>query len=492
MSGVAEGHLSFSVARTALRARILIPKYYDPEIATAEALAEAEFALPRLGDLLLPGAQGSRLGSWIRREHYGTGPIPFVRTSDLNGWRVRPDYKKGVSKDVYDQVSTRQDVRAGDILFVAHGTYLVGTVAVVTEDDLPLVLQDHVFRLRLRPDAEAPGAGPVDVWLALAALSTRFVRRQVRIRQFSADIIDKIGERHLELRLPIPRDATRRKAASDAVRELVEGQGDARRNVSSLLGSDMRMTRERAAARHGFSVPRATLAKRVLIPKYYDPTLRSDLAAEEARLAARWLPIGELIDAGLLSAETGVEVGKMAYGTGTIPFLRTTDIAELEIKADPRQGVSQAIYDEHATRASVAEGDVLLVRDGTYLVGSSALAGADDAPALVCGGIYRLRTRDREALSPAKLLGLLNLPLVRRQMRSKQFTRDVIDTLGKRLLEVRVPDPSSPFATTLGSGMEAQMATKAQLRRRLAETVRSLEPALPPALRGRPGWSMRG
>lgn len=492
MSGEAVGHLSFSVARTALRGRVLIPKYYDPEIVAAEALAETDFALPRLGDLLLPGAKGSRLGSWIRREHYGTGPIPFVRTSDLNGWRVRPDYKKGVSREVYEQVGARQDVRAGDILFVAHGTYLVGSVAVVTEEDLPLVLQDHVFRLRLRPDAEAPGAGPVDPYLALAALSTRFVRRQVRVRQFSADIIDKIGERHLELRLPIPRDAERRSAASAAVREVVEGQGHARREVSSLLGSDMRMTRERAVARHGFSVPRLMLSKRVLIPKYYDPTLRADLDAEEARLGTRWLPLGELVNSGVVRAETGVEVGKMAYGTGTIPFLRTTDIAELEIKADPRQGVSRAIYDEHAARAAVAEGDVLLVRDGTYLVGSSALAGADDAPALACGGIYRLRSQDRATLSPAKLLGLLNLPLVRRQMRSKQFTRDVIDTLGKRLLQVRVPDPGSPFAASIGAGMEAQMLAKAGLRRRLAETVRSLEPAPPAASRGRPGWSMRG
>jgi hypothetical protein len=492
VSGEAGGHLSFSVSRTALRNRILIPKYYDPEIVAAEALAEVDFALPRLGDLLMPGAQGSRLGSWIRREHYGTGPIPYVRTSDFNGWRVRPDYKKGVSSAVHAQFGARQDVRAGDILFVAHGTYLVGAVAVVTEEDLPLVLQDHVFRLRLRPDAEAPGAGPVDVWLALAALSTRFVRRQVRVRQFSADIIDKIGERHVEVRLPIPRDAARRQAASEAVQEVVEGQGRARRAISSLLGSDMRMTRERAAARHGFSVPYAALTKRVLIPKYYDPTLRADLDAEEERLGARWLPLGELVGAGLLSAETGVEVGKMAYGTGTIGFLRTTDIAELEIKADPRQGVSRAIYDEYAARGSVAEGDVLLVRDGTYLVGSSALASADDAPALVCGGIYRLRTKDRTALSPSKLLGLLNLPLVRRQMRSKQFTRDVIDTLGKRLLEVRVPDPSSSLANGIGEGMQKLMHTKGLLRRRLADTVRDLEPPPPAAARGRPGWSMRG
>lgn len=485
------GHLSFSVAREALRSRILIPKYYDPEIGAAAALAEVDFVLPSLGELLLPGSEGSRLGTWIRREHYGTGTIPYVRTSDLNGWRIRPDYKKGVSKEVYEQVCARQDIRAGDILFVAHGTYLIGSVAVVTEEDLPIVLQDHVFRLRLRPDASVVGAGPVDVWLALAALSTRFVRRQVRTRQFSADIIDKVGDRHVEVRLPIPRDSARRAAVSDAVREVVEGQGRARRGVAALLGSNMRMTRERAVARHGFSVPRAELAKGVLIPKFYDPILRADLREEEMRTGVRWLPISELIAAGQLSAETGVEVGKMAYGTGSIPFLRTTDIADLEIKAEPRQGVSSEIYDEHARRAAVAEGDVLLVRDGTYLVGSSALVGADAAPALICGGIYRLRSRSKAVLSPSKLLGLLNLPLVRRQMRSKQFTRDVIDTLGKRLMEVQLPDPSSPFANRIAAGMDGLMSEKARLRSRLSTTVQSLEPQAPEASKGRPGWSMR-
>ena len=45
---------------------------------------------------------------------------------------------------------------------VAHGTYLVGNVAVVTESDLPLVLQDHVFRLRLAPSPPEFEDAPVD------------------------------------------------------------------------------------------------------------------------------------------------------------------------------------------------------------------------------------------------------------------------------------------------------------------------------------------
>ena len=41
------------------------------------------------------------------------------------------------------------------------------------------------------------------------------------------------------------------------------------------------------------------------------------------------------------------------------------------------------------------------------------------------------------------LLGLLNSYIVKRQMRTKQFTRDVIDTMGQRFKEVIIPIPRS-------------------------------------------------
>lgn len=487
-----QDHLSFSILRTALHNRILIPKYYDPELGEAADLAKGDYDLRLLSDLLLPGAQGSRLGSWIRREHYGTGTIPFVRTSDLNGWRLRPDYKKGVSGEVYNKVAKIQDVKAGDILMVAHGTYLVGSVAIVTESDLPLVLQDHVFRLRLAPSPPEFEEAPIDSWLVLAALSTQFVRRQIRARQFSADIIDKVGDRHLEVRVPIPRDPAVRSRISSTVREIVEGQTKTRAAIRQLLASDLRMTRERAEARHGFSVQRSSVTARVIIPKYYDPALVAAIKAAEEQTKVSWVSIGKLVNDGLLTAKTGVEVGKMAYGTGNIPFIRTTDIAELELKADPRQGISKEIYDRYAAKAALAEGDVILIRDGTYLVGSSALVSQNDPPALICGGIYRLRSTDMQALNPATLLGLLNLPVVRWQMRARQFTRDVIDTLGYRLFEVMVPDPASQFAINLGTKLSVEMSSKATLRARILEAIKSIEPKVPPRSRNRPGWSMRG
>lgn len=479
-------HLAFGLRRSDVQDRILIPKYYDPDLKAAVGLAkDAGFDTPELGELLLPGDAGSRLGDWVPREYYGSGPLPYVRTSDLSHWRIRPDFKKGVSEDVYERYAARQGVFANDILMVAHGSYLVGAVAMVVEGEERLLLQDHIFRLRVDP------ACGVDPRLILAALSTAFVRRQVRSRQFSADIIDKIGDRHLAIRIPLPQDVAVRQGVVDSVAATLSAQ-DAKRSIAtSITGGNLAIAPSRTDSRLTFPVRRDAIRDRVLVPKYYDPDLEDDLAAQMRALPIPWVSLGELVARGVMTAETGVEVGKMAYGTGPIPFMRTTDLAEWEMKLDPKQGVSEEIYTQHARRAGLLADDVLVVRDGTYLVGSSAIVSSDDVPALFCGGIYRLRSTAHDEVDPGALLAYLNLPIVRRQMRAKQFTRDVIDTLGYRLLEVLIPSPSQADSPQVSATMQEVRRSMAATKRAITSAIDALEPPSPIQVAGRPAWSMR-
>ncbi len=46
------------------------------------------------------------------------------------------------------------------------------------------------------------------------------------------------------------------------------------------------------------------------------------------------------------------------------------------------------------------------------------------------GGLHKIRVMRKDVLDPYLLLALLDTRIARRQMRSKQFTRDVIDTFG--------------------------------------------------------------
>jgi type I restriction enzyme M protein len=190
--------------------------------------------------------------------------------------------------------------------------------------------------------------------------------------------------------------------------------------------------------------------------------------------------IGKLVKDAVLSWKTGIEVGKMAYGTGDVPFIRTSDISNWELKGDPKQAVSEEIYADNAQ--DVQAGDIFVVRDGTYLVGTSCILTEKDTKILYCGGLYKLRVENREEMDPYLLLALLNAPIVRRQMRSKQFTRDIIDTLGKRLFEVLLPIPKdAELAARIAKETGTVIDTRAKLRDRTKEIaleVEGLEKAL--------------
>ena len=222
----------------------------------------------------------------------------------------------------------------------------------------------------------------------------------------------------------------------------------------------------------GFTRPLSSLRNAVFIPKYYDPELERGIAALGGQ--HRMVSLAQLVKEGVLSWDTGIEVGKMAYGTGDIPFIRTSDISNWELKGDPKQNVGEEIY--AANKQDVRAGDIFVVRDGTYLVGTSCILTEKDTRILYCGGLYKLRVNKPDELEPYLLLALLNAPIVRRQMRAKQFTRDIIDTLGKRLFEVLLPIPKDEGTRErIAKQTRDVIETRAKLRDRAKEIALEVE-----------------
>ncbi|QHT63679.1 hypothetical protein GXP70_00555 [Paenibacillus lycopersici] len=299
--------------------------------------------------------------------------------------------------------------------------------------------------------------------------NTDLVQEQIRSFQFTADIIDTIGQRFNEIILPIPKDRAFRtevvtklqKALSERVigkafikhmpkiieQVLLNDDIDEIRKLEALSIDEITslITTETITSEFGgfncFTLTSSQIKDSIFIPKYYDPTIEKEL--KELEHNCELVSMGELKQSGVITYYTGDEIGKMAYGTGSIPFIRTSDFSNWEIKHNPKQGISEEIYQEYATREDVREHDVLLVRDGTYLVGSSCIITEYDAKSLYCGGLYKIRCNDWKRIDPFLLLGLLNSYIVKRQIRTKQFTRDVIDTIGNRIDEVVIPIPKS-------------------------------------------------
>lgn len=455
--------LAYKISNRSIESRIYIPKYYDPELhAEINALADTHELLC-LGDLIDTGIISVQTGHEIGKMAYGTGNIPFVRTSDITNWEIKTIPKQGVSEEIYQQYAGKEDVQAGDILLVRDGTYLIGTNCMVTQLDIPMVFQSHILKLRINDRKR------IDPYLLFVCLNCSLVQRQIRNIQFTADIIDTLGNRYRELILPIPLDSHLRAELHSKVEEAIntrikykaavkqmplliervlesdsEEPFDAffSQSVDELLGEIVQDTTTLEFGEFSaYTINVSKIRNRIYLPKYYDPSIQKMLDALSQTCTI--YSVKELLDDGVIELSTGDEIGKMAYGTGNIPFVRTSDFSNWEIKADAKQGVSEEIYRQYAEREDVQAKDILLVRDGTYLVGTSCMITELDTQMLYCGGLIKIRAKKENIIDPYLLLGLLNSYIVKRQMRTKQFTRDVIDTLGQRFKEVFIPVPRS-------------------------------------------------
>ena len=192
--------LGFSLPRDEIRDSIYLPKLYDPEISRRLADLEQTHSLIKLGDLVRNGVVEVSTGDEVNRLSYGTGSIPFVRTSDIANWQIKPDPKHGLSEEVYAKYKDKQNIEAEDILMVRDGSYLVGTCAMVTNAERKIVYQSHILRFKVVDKAR------MNPYLLLSLLSSPIVRKQIAARRFTQDIIDTLGTRWSELILPIPKD----------------------------------------------------------------------------------------------------------------------------------------------------------------------------------------------------------------------------------------------------------------------------------------------
>lgn len=176
-----------------------------------------------------------------------------------------------------------------------------------------------------------------------------------------------------------------------------------------------------------------------LVPRYYVRDHAFTDVEQEIIKGARLATIGELIDEGILAVRKGHEVGSHAYGSGDNPFVRTSDVNNLEISTDPTNAVSDEVYEEYRRQQSLKPGDVLMVVDGRYRIGTTAMLSENNYRCVVQSHLRIISVRQPDKLTPYELLYALNFTSVRIRIRDLVFVQSTLGTLGARLLELQIP-----------------------------------------------------
>lgn len=164
---------------------------------------------------------------------------------------------------------------------------------------------------------------------------------------------------------------------------------------------------------------------------------------EKAELAnlTNTISLGELLDNGYLRKRKGNEIGSEAYGSGDIPFIRTSDISNFEISSDPTNSVSEDIYNRYAEQQNLEVGDILFIADGRYRIGKTAIITEYNKKCIIQSHINILSLSKDAPITAYELLYLLNEESVQEQIRSLIFIQSTLGTLGHRIREIEIKIP---------------------------------------------------
>jgi len=224
----------------------------------------------------------------------------------------------------------------------------------------------------------------------------------------------------------------------------------------------------------GFTIKSSEMGDYIFIPSYYDPETTQKLKEMEKAGKYMLITIKELVEEGTISIKRGHEVGSRYYGMGNVPFVRTSDIVNWEIKIDPVKSIPEEIYEKYRKRQDIKENDILLVTDGTFLIGRTAIATSFDGKLVIQSHIRRIRCLKPDKLHPCLLLYLLNTEIVQKQIEEKTFVQATISTIGDRLYEIVLPVPTDKdIISRIIKDISEIIKMKVEARRKMENLIRN-------------------
>jgi len=226
-----ESHLGFIIPENEIAENIYIPESYKPEVKEKinKYKNSKEYELVKLGDLVEQGIVQIKRGNEIGSQYYGTGDIPFIRTTDIVNWEIKMDTVKSISEDVYQKYRRQQDIRENDILFVNDGTFLIGRCSMITKNDVRAVIQSHLRKIRVVK------ANELNPFYLFYLLNTKIVQQQVEMKTFTQATLSTLGNRIMELYLPFHKNQSKVVELSNEIQHIIEQKAVIRNKTLKIL-----------------------------------------------------------------------------------------------------------------------------------------------------------------------------------------------------------------------------------------------------------------
>ncbi|MCK4735831.1 MAG: restriction endonuclease subunit S, partial [Methanophagales archaeon] len=140
---------------------------------------------------------------------------------------------------------------------------------------------------------------------------------------------------------------------------------------------------------------------------------------------------------------------------------------------DPVKSIPEEIYEKYRKRQDIKENDILLVTDGTFLIGRTAIVTSFDKKLVIQSHLRRIRCLKPDKLHPYLLLYLLNTEIVQKQIEEKTFVQATISTVGDRLYEIVLPVPTDKeIISWITNDISEIIKMKVEARRKMEDLIK--------------------
>ncbi len=189
----------------------------------------------------------------------------------------------------------------------------------------------------------------------------------------------------------------------------------------------------------------AAHGRNVIVPTYYDHRYEERFEALKAELRWGETTIGALLDDGTILRVSGHGSPSNDQRTGTIPYIKVSDIRGLRINTNPTNLVSEAIARRFwgGEDSGLKAYDLITPNRASSNIGEFAmlLPGEERVVLTKEMFIFRVNTEDQDLWTPFSLFWALCLRGVREQWRRIALMQTNREDCGDRFREIRLPLP---------------------------------------------------
>lgn len=218
--------------------RVLVPTYYDPR--WDEAFDSLKYDLgcgeATIGELLNDGLITICGGHGSPGNDQRNGQVPYVKVSDIRSQRVNTNPTNMVPLQLAKKLWRGQSsgLQKWDLVTPNRASSNIGEFAMLLPGEENIVLTKEVFVVRVTKE----GSACFDPFYLMWAFSLQAVRNQWRRIALMQTNREDVGQRHLEIRIPLPPDKKWADDKSVAFRNYLGGVAKAKEDFTTAMKGD--------------------------------------------------------------------------------------------------------------------------------------------------------------------------------------------------------------------------------------------------------------